>query len=225
MSVTELPQAATTAGLYTEIQQFYAQQMHLLDDGRVEEWAHTFTTDGVFAANAQPVPAVGREAITAAAAAATEAYAKAGCPAPPLAGHGLGRGRRRRRRERPLLRTGHRDAARRPPRDQGEHAVCGPGGPRRWYVADRGPPDHPGRPDLTARPRPPRQCPHAIPRRAGTLACAGVGSLSAAGRGWLLAQFLVPLTPLSGAGCGWFAGAAGTSESRNVAPVRAHVKG
>ncbi|AYG82978.1 hypothetical protein DWB77_05170 [Streptomyces hundungensis] len=77
MSVTELPQA-TTAGLYTEIQQFYAQQMHLLDDGRVEEWAHTFTTDGVFAANAQPVPAVGREAITAAAAAATAAYAEAG---------------------------------------------------------------------------------------------------------------------------------------------------
>ncbi|MFD0023825.1 nuclear transport factor 2 family protein [Streptomyces sp. NPDC058382] len=78
MSVTELPQAATTTGLYTEIQQFYAQQMHLLDDGRVEEWAHTFTTDGVFAANAQPVPAVGREAITAAAAAATAAYAEAG---------------------------------------------------------------------------------------------------------------------------------------------------
>ncbi|NDZ71463.1 nuclear transport factor 2 family protein [Streptomyces sp. SID10362] len=77
MSVTELPQA-TTGGLYTEIQQFYARQMHLLDDGRVEEWAGTFTPDGVFAANAQPVPAVGREAITAAAAAATEAYARAG---------------------------------------------------------------------------------------------------------------------------------------------------
>ncbi|MCM2414180.1 MULTISPECIES: nuclear transport factor 2 family protein [unclassified Streptomyces] len=78
MSVTELPQAAPTAALYTEIQQFYAQQMHLLDDGRVQEWAGTFTQQGVFAANAQPVPAVGREAITKAAQAATDAYAKAG---------------------------------------------------------------------------------------------------------------------------------------------------
>ncbi|EPD59836.1 MULTISPECIES: nuclear transport factor 2 family protein [Streptomyces] len=77
MSVTELPQSPT-AGLYQEIQQFYAQQMHLLDDGRVGEWADTFTEDGVFAANAQPVPAVGRAAITEAAAKATEAYAAAG---------------------------------------------------------------------------------------------------------------------------------------------------
>lgn len=77
MTVTELPQT-TTAGLYQEIQQFYAQQMHLLDDGRVEEWARTFTEDGVFAANAQPVPAVGRAAITKAAADATAAYAAAG---------------------------------------------------------------------------------------------------------------------------------------------------
>ncbi|MDX2596056.1 nuclear transport factor 2 family protein [Streptomyces sp. WI03-4A] len=77
MTVTELPQSAT-AGLYQEIQQFYAQQMHLLDDGRVEEWARTFTEDGVFAANAQPVPAVGRAAITEAAAKATDAYAAAG---------------------------------------------------------------------------------------------------------------------------------------------------
>ncbi|MFF4251881.1 nuclear transport factor 2 family protein [Streptomyces sp. NPDC001663] len=77
MTVTELPQSAT-AGLYQEIQQFYARQMHLLDDGRVEEWAQTFTEDGVFAANAQPVPAVGRAAITEAAAKATAAYAEAG---------------------------------------------------------------------------------------------------------------------------------------------------
>ncbi|MFI9080851.1 nuclear transport factor 2 family protein [Streptomyces sioyaensis] len=77
MTVTELPQSAT-AGLYQEIQQFYAQQMHLLDDGRVVEWARTFTEGGVFAANAQPEPVVGRAEIAQAAAKATEAYAAAG---------------------------------------------------------------------------------------------------------------------------------------------------
>ncbi|MEU7181097.1 MULTISPECIES: nuclear transport factor 2 family protein [Streptomyces] len=34
--------------LYLEIQQFYARQMHFLDDGHVEDWARTFTDDGVF---------------------------------------------------------------------------------------------------------------------------------------------------------------------------------
>ncbi|MFH8409712.1 nuclear transport factor 2 family protein [Streptomyces sp. NPDC018019] len=78
MTVTAPTWTTAPAELYQEIQQFYAQQMHLLDDGRVAEWAETFTPDGVFAANAQPAPAVGRAAITEAAAKATEAYRAAG---------------------------------------------------------------------------------------------------------------------------------------------------
>lgn len=53
--------------LYSQIEQFYAAQMQLLDDGAVQEWADTFTLDGVFAANAHPEPARGREAIATAA--------------------------------------------------------------------------------------------------------------------------------------------------------------
>lgn len=34
--------------LYAELQQFYAGQMQLLDAGHTEQWAHTFTDDGVF---------------------------------------------------------------------------------------------------------------------------------------------------------------------------------
>ncbi|MBV9010711.1 MAG: nuclear transport factor 2 family protein [Pseudonocardiales bacterium] len=49
--------------LYHQIQQFYAHQMQLLDEGRVEEWAASFTEDGVFAANAYPEPTRGRTAI------------------------------------------------------------------------------------------------------------------------------------------------------------------
>ncbi|MFJ2865826.1 nuclear transport factor 2 family protein [Kitasatospora sp. NPDC087314] len=59
--------AATGAELYHQVQEFYAHQMQLLDDGRVDEWALTFTPDGVFAANAHPEPSTGREAISAAA--------------------------------------------------------------------------------------------------------------------------------------------------------------
>jgi len=53
--------------LYPQIEQFYATQMQLLDDGAVQEWADTFTHDGVFEANAHPEPARGREAIASAA--------------------------------------------------------------------------------------------------------------------------------------------------------------
>jgi SnoaL-like domain len=49
--------------LYHQIQQFYAHQMQLLDEGLVEEWAASFTEDGVFAANAHPEPTRGRTAI------------------------------------------------------------------------------------------------------------------------------------------------------------------
>ncbi|MGV9297621.1 nuclear transport factor 2 family protein [Amycolatopsis sp. NPDC003676] len=48
---------------YPSIQNFYSRQMHLLDDGKVDEWAATFTEDGSFGANAHPAPFVGRTAI------------------------------------------------------------------------------------------------------------------------------------------------------------------
>ncbi|MGI5455128.1 nuclear transport factor 2 family protein [Streptomyces sp. CA-249302] len=78
MTVTDEAAAPGAAALYQQVQQFYARQMQLLDDGRVAEWALTFTEDGVFAANAHPEPAAGRAAITAAAAKATEEYAAKG---------------------------------------------------------------------------------------------------------------------------------------------------
>ncbi|MGH3770151.1 MAG: nuclear transport factor 2 family protein [Pseudonocardiaceae bacterium] len=49
--------------LYHQIQQFYAKQMQLLDEGLVGEWSESFAEDGVFAANAHPEPARGRAAI------------------------------------------------------------------------------------------------------------------------------------------------------------------
>jgi 3-phenylpropionate/cinnamic acid dioxygenase small subunit len=63
MTVTEPAMQAADADLYHQVQQFYARQMQLLDDGKVAEWAATFTADGVFAANAHPQPTVGRDAI------------------------------------------------------------------------------------------------------------------------------------------------------------------
>jgi len=54
---------AESAAVYYEVQQFYGRQMRHLDEGRVEEWAGTFTGDGTFAANAHPQPSVGRAAI------------------------------------------------------------------------------------------------------------------------------------------------------------------
>lgn len=58
---------ATSADLYSDIQRFYAFQMQLLDDGKVEEWSETFTDDGVFAVNSRPGSTIGRAAICAAA--------------------------------------------------------------------------------------------------------------------------------------------------------------
>ncbi|MEU8941345.1 nuclear transport factor 2 family protein [Streptomyces goshikiensis] len=84
MTVTDTAPAGTAvtglspAELYFQVQQFYARQMQLLDDGKAEEWALTFTEDGVFAANAHPEPAVGRAVITAAARTATDQYAAGG---------------------------------------------------------------------------------------------------------------------------------------------------
>jgi hypothetical protein len=53
------------AQLYQEVQHFYGRQMRYLDEDRIEEWAGTFTEDGVFAANARPEPQLGRPAIRA----------------------------------------------------------------------------------------------------------------------------------------------------------------
>ena len=39
---------AVSAELYTEVQHFYARQMQALDEGRWEEFAATFTEDGLF---------------------------------------------------------------------------------------------------------------------------------------------------------------------------------
>ncbi|MBV9821696.1 MAG: nuclear transport factor 2 family protein [Actinobacteria bacterium] len=70
--------AAVSPRIYTEIQQFYAHQMQLLDQARTHEWAETFTVDGVFAANAHPEPIRGRDAIRAASTKARAALAEAG---------------------------------------------------------------------------------------------------------------------------------------------------
>ncbi|MGW5969654.1 nuclear transport factor 2 family protein [Streptomyces sp. NPDC055186] len=42
-------------GTYLQIQRFYARQMQLLDDGRAEDWARTFTRDGVFEVGGEAV--------------------------------------------------------------------------------------------------------------------------------------------------------------------------
>ncbi|MDN3027275.1 nuclear transport factor 2 family protein [Streptomyces sp. S.PB5] len=57
---------------YTQVQQFYARQVAFLDDLRAEEFAATFTEDGVFAPAPGAPPARGRTAIAAALRAAHE---------------------------------------------------------------------------------------------------------------------------------------------------------
>ncbi|MDW8805238.1 nuclear transport factor 2 family protein [Streptomyces scabiei] len=52
------------AGLYTEIQQFYARQTGLLDEGRAVEWAETFTETAAFRDASRPQEAlVGHRAL------------------------------------------------------------------------------------------------------------------------------------------------------------------
>ena len=67
MTIAETLPAAAAGELYNQIQLFYAEQMQLLDAGRAEEWARTFTDDGVFATNTGSEPVRGRAAIAAAA--------------------------------------------------------------------------------------------------------------------------------------------------------------
>lgn len=78
MSVLEPETTTGAADLYHQVQQFYAEQMQLLDAGEVEAWAETFTEQGVFAANAHPEPFTGRAAIAAGARRATDDFAARG---------------------------------------------------------------------------------------------------------------------------------------------------
>ncbi|GAA2898747.1 nuclear transport factor 2 family protein [Streptosporangium fragile] len=66
------------AALYAEVQQFYARHMHLLDAGAAEEWAETFTEDGVFAPPSAPEPIRGRANLTAGVRESAENLAAAG---------------------------------------------------------------------------------------------------------------------------------------------------
>ncbi|HEX4722164.1 MAG TPA: nuclear transport factor 2 family protein [Pseudonocardiaceae bacterium] len=67
-----------TLDLYSSVQRFYADQMHLLDAGATTEWAATFTENGVFAADGHPHPAVGRSNIAAAAQSTVDKLVAAG---------------------------------------------------------------------------------------------------------------------------------------------------
>jgi hypothetical protein len=69
---------AVDPAAYAALQHFYARQMQLLDDERVEEWAATFTEDGVFGTDAFPQPAIGRAAIIAGATQAVARFASEG---------------------------------------------------------------------------------------------------------------------------------------------------
>jgi hypothetical protein len=57
-------EAPPFAQLYVEVQQFYARHFHLLDAGKAEEWAETFTEDGWFWPQTIPQPARGRAILT-----------------------------------------------------------------------------------------------------------------------------------------------------------------
>lgn len=59
------PEPPASGPLFPQIQQFYAYQAQLLDSGAAEDWAATFTADGVFAQSAKPEPWRGRTEIAA----------------------------------------------------------------------------------------------------------------------------------------------------------------
>ncbi|MBD0842312.1 nuclear transport factor 2 family protein [Streptomyces sp. TRM68416] len=59
----ETPAPAVTAEVYAEVQQFYAEHLHLLDGGTVDAWADTFTADAIFDVPTLPEPLRGREAL------------------------------------------------------------------------------------------------------------------------------------------------------------------
>ncbi|MET8578116.1 nuclear transport factor 2 family protein [Streptomyces sp. NPDC005012] len=65
-------QQAVDAALYAQVQHFYARQVGFLDDLRAEEFAATFTPDGVLRPSPTGPAAVGRPEIAAALRAAHE---------------------------------------------------------------------------------------------------------------------------------------------------------
>ncbi|MEV5107881.1 nuclear transport factor 2 family protein [Streptomyces massasporeus] len=75
-TTTTIPDAPFAAGPtalpYARVQQFYAYQTALLDELRVQEFAATFTEDGVLTSAPTARPARGRAAIAAALSAAHE---------------------------------------------------------------------------------------------------------------------------------------------------------
>ncbi|MCG3039762.1 nuclear transport factor 2 family protein [Streptomyces fenghuangensis] len=64
MNSHDLATTLVPGDLYLEIQQFYALQLKILDRGDGEQWARTFTPDGVFQAADMPDPLVGRDMLT-----------------------------------------------------------------------------------------------------------------------------------------------------------------
>lgn len=62
-TTTSVPGTFVPAETYAQIQQFYARQMRLLDAGAAEQWADTFTEDGVFEETTKPEPLCGRQVI------------------------------------------------------------------------------------------------------------------------------------------------------------------
>ena len=64
MTETESPGSRLTeTGAYHKVVQFYSRQMRLLDRGKADEWARTFTEDGVFEEIGGSAPVRGRAAI------------------------------------------------------------------------------------------------------------------------------------------------------------------
>lgn len=72
------PPAQAGTDEYLSVQRFYAEQMQLLDDGATDEWAATFTADGVFGGNGLPQEVRGRTAIAAASREARRRLSEAG---------------------------------------------------------------------------------------------------------------------------------------------------
>ncbi|MFA7761435.1 nuclear transport factor 2 family protein [Streptomyces sp. NPDC048723] len=66
MPIPSTSQSGSFTDLYVEIQQFYAGQVQHLDAFRAEEFAATFTEDGVFHHSVDAPPARGRTEIVAA---------------------------------------------------------------------------------------------------------------------------------------------------------------
>ncbi|MFB7876595.1 nuclear transport factor 2 family protein [Nocardia sp. NPDC056064] len=63
---------------YADLLQFYAHQLRLLDDGRVEDWAATFTPDGVLRQAHRTTARKGRDDIAAGLRRATETLRERG---------------------------------------------------------------------------------------------------------------------------------------------------